>query len=104
MSDKRKSLRRLVRYKAWLVLGADKRQNCYLSDISETGARIDIDQADEVPDRFLLWLAANGAARRLCHVVWRKPRQIGVTFEQRLADDARAALQASRHTEPAGAV
>lgn len=69
-----------------------KRQGCLLSDISETGARIDIDEAEAVPERFLLWLSANGSARRICRVVWRKPHQIGVKFELRLAAADRASL------------
>jgi hypothetical protein len=63
-----------------------------LSDISDTGARIEIDNPKKVPDRFLLWLSANGSARRTCRVVWRKPRQIGVSFELHLADADRASL------------
>ena len=55
-----------------------------LSDISDTGARLDVPYPDKVPDRFMLWLTETGAARRTCHVVWRKLRQIGVRFERRL--------------------
>lgn len=90
--DKRKSLRRQIRYTAWLMAAPGELQGCLLSDISETGARIDIDNAEAVPERFLLWLSANGAARRICRVVWRKPHQIGVKFELRLAAADRASL------------
>ena len=90
--DNRKSRRRQVRYTAWMALSAEARHACALSDISETGARIDVDDADSVPDNFELWLASNGSARRICQVVWRKPTQIGVRFERRLADADRASL------------
>jgi hypothetical protein len=92
IKDNRKSKRRTIRYTAWLVLAADNLQVCALSDISETGARIDVEDTNSLPDHFLLWLAANGSARRTCRVVWRKPKQIGVKFEQRLADADRATL------------
>ena len=92
IKDKRKARRRPIRYTAWLVVGADQMQTCALSDISDTGARIDVEKATDLPDRFLFWLAANGSARRTCSVVWRKPTQIGVRFEQRLAEDDRASL------------
>jgi hypothetical protein len=92
IKDKRKARRRPIRYTAWLVVAADQMQTCALSDISDTGARIDVEKANDLPDRFLLWLAANGSARRTCNVVWRKPTQIGVRFEQRLAEDDRASL------------
>jgi len=79
--DKRKSRRRPIRYVAWAAADSGERQSCLLSDMSETGARIDVENADQVPDHFMLLLSANGAARRACHVVWRKPTQIGVRFE-----------------------
>jgi hypothetical protein len=92
MKDNRKARRRPIRYTAWLVAAAGELQVCTLSDISETGARIDVQSADDLPDHFLLWLAANGSARRTCSVVWRKAKQIGVKFEQPLAEGDRASL------------
>jgi hypothetical protein len=92
MKDKRKALRRPVRYTAWVALDQDQLHGCVLGDISETGARIDIDETKEIPDTFTLWLSTNGAARRHCKVVWRKPRQIGVSFERRITDAEHATL------------
>ena len=46
-----------------------------------------------MPDRFRLWLTANGNARRTCQVVWRKARQMGVKFDRRLSDTQRATLE-----------
>ena len=92
LNDKRKSARRVMRYTAWIALPNKKFHGCSLSDISETGARIDIDDSEIVPDRFPLFLSSNGAARRVCTVVWRKPKQLGVTFTTRLAAADRAKL------------
>ena len=85
LKDKRRSPRRAMRYTAWIAHPNKKFHGCSLSDISETGARIDIDDSELVPDRFPLFLSSNGKARRICTVVWRKPRQLGVTFATRLA-------------------
>jgi len=90
--EKRKSLRRPVRYSAWVALGGEQLHRCVLSDVSETGGRLDIDDSQTIPDNFTLLLASNGSARRNCHVVWRKPRQIGVTFKRRPAQHDRATL------------
>jgi hypothetical protein len=84
INDKRKALRRPIRYSAWLALGPDDLHGCVLSDVSDTGARIDIDETKEIPDHFMLWLSNSGSARRKCKVVWRKPRQLGVNFERRI--------------------
>jgi hypothetical protein len=86
VKDKRKALRRPMRYTAWVALEGDQLHGCALSDISESGARIDIDDSKSIPDNFMLLLASNGSARRRCRVVWRKPRQLGVTFNRIIAD------------------
>lgn len=84
IENKRKSVRRPVHYGAWLALDSDTLHDCSLSDISDTGARLDIKKSDTVPDRFVLLLSGNGAAQRKCRVIWRTDRQVGVKFEQRL--------------------
>jgi hypothetical protein len=89
--DKRKARRHRMRHDAWVVLESGERHECALSDISGIGARINITDIDPIPDGFVLLLAANGAARRRCRVIWRKPRELGVKFETRLDDRIRAA-------------
>lgn len=90
--DKRKAVRRPIRYTAWIALEGNELHGCVLSDVSESGARIDTDQTKTIPDRFTLLLASNGSARRKCHVVWRKGRQIGVAFGRQIAGSRRATL------------
>jgi PilZ domain len=90
-----------MRYSAWLALGPGDLQGCALSDISNNGARIDVDNAKKLPDEFMLFLSNNGSARRACHVVWRKPRQVGVKFQTRLARADRASLVPEPDDEPA---
>lgn len=90
--DQRKAPRRLMRYTAWIAIAPKKMHGCVLSDISETGARIDVEDSKIVPDRFPMFLSRNGSARRVCTVVWRKPKQVGVTFATHLAAADRAHL------------
>lgn len=92
LKDQRKAPRRLMRYTAWIAIAPKKLHGCVLSDISETGARIDVEDSKIVPDRFPMFLSRNGSARRVCTVVWRKPKQVGVTFATRLAAADRAHL------------
>ena len=68
-------------YDAWLVLDSGELCDCALSDVSDRGARINVHDSEIIPDNFLLLLPGNGAARRQCHVIWRKPQQVGVKFE-----------------------
>jgi hypothetical protein len=90
--DKRRSRRRKMTYSAHLIIEGNAPRGCVLSDISDTGARIDVETVDELPDRFTLLLSGNGSPRRNCRVVWRQPTQIGVDFGRRLPPDERIGL------------
>jgi hypothetical protein len=92
IKEKRQARRQPLRYTAWVAVTAEQRLGCVVSDISDTGARIDVQDSATIPDHFVLLLSSNGAARRFCRVVWRKPTQMGVKFERSLADAANATL------------
>jgi methyl-accepting chemotaxis protein len=80
--DRRGKVRRTLRIKAHLLCDGDIPELvCTLVDISETGARLTIEEASEVPDEFILVFTANGTPRRKCRVVWRHDADIGVAFE-----------------------
>ena len=96
IKEKRLARRQPLRYTAWVAVTAEQRLGCVVSDISDTGARIDVQDSTTIPDHFVLLLSSNGAARRFCRVVWRKPTQMGVKFERSLADAANACRRASR--------
>ena len=92
IKDKRKSTRRPIRYSAWVALEGDQVHGCVMTDVSDSGARLDIDESKPIPDQFDLLLTITGSARRKCRVAWRKPRQIGVLFEGRINDGNKATL------------
>jgi hypothetical protein len=71
-----------MRYTAWIMLPKNQSLGCVLADISDTGGRIGVDNIDDVPETFTLWLAKNGSARRNCRVVWRSQKQVGVSFDR----------------------
>jgi hypothetical protein len=82
--DKRKSRRRPLRHSAWLAFGPNDSHGCKLFDVSEVGARIEVEDATPIPDQFMLLLSSNGAAHRACQVVWRNSNQLGVKFVKHL--------------------
>jgi PilZ domain-containing protein len=92
MKDKRKSRRQPMRYSAWIALSAEERHGCVLFDVSDSGARIELQDSSILPEHFLLLLSANGAARRYCNIVWREPNQVGVKFEAALPESSDATL------------
>lgn len=56
------------------------RVECRIVDVSEGGAQITCNRADEVPDRFVLAYALTAAKRRTCEVVWRRGRTFGIKY------------------------
>jgi hypothetical protein len=92
IKDKRKAVRRTMRYTAWIVLEPGQLHGCALADISDTGGRLDVENANNIPDTFTLWLSSNGSARRKCNVVWRAAHQIGVAFERAVFDPEQVPL------------
>ena len=92
IKEKRSAKRQPLRYTAWVALTAEERHGCVVSDVSDTGARIDVQDSKILPDYFVLMLTSNGAARRYCRVMWRKPTQVGVKFERSLAEAVEATL------------
>lgn len=81
--DKRKKPRRAMHYPAWInqAPGGDK-QTCLVTDVSETGARLQIASPDTIPESFLLQLGNERAPNRQCRVVWRHDGEIGIHFER----------------------
>jgi hypothetical protein len=80
-AELRKSPRKHVKYQAKIILGNDQPlQPCTLFDVSQSGARLVVENYDELPAYFSLLLSANGHAGRHCRTVWRNGRELGVQF------------------------
>lgn len=54
--------------------------DCTVRNISETGAGIEVVTPLFIPDRFTL-IIQSAQLNRLCHIVWRKERRMGVAFD-----------------------
>jgi PilZ domain len=80
-AENRTSKRRLINHGARIAaLDGSELQSCRILDISGTGARLGVLQPEELPDQFLLLLSHDGKLFRLCSVVWRRSKAIGVQF------------------------
>jgi hypothetical protein len=83
LGDKRKNTRRALRYTAWIGSGENAPlRGCIVSDISENGAKLHVESAEDLPDEFQLLLSGRGGIYRQCRAVWRTKDQIGVQFER----------------------
>jgi hypothetical protein len=54
--------------------------NCLISNISISGAAIEVTSPQDIPKRFNLVFKADDS-RIPCHVVWRQEDRIGVAFD-----------------------
>jgi hypothetical protein len=72
------------------MLETGQRHECAITNISDHGAHFNVADSDALPDSFVLLLAENGATRRRCRVIWRKPREVGVKFDSWLDERIRA--------------
>ena len=52
---------------------------CVVRNLSSAGASLEIQSPLWFPDRFTLVVASDGL-RRICHLVWRSEKRIGVSF------------------------
>lgn len=83
-ANRRRTARRAIAYNAKLVASDGSwDRDCRVLDVSDTGARIKVEQAADLPSDFIRALSARGSASRCCHVMWTKDREIGVVFERR---------------------
>jgi hypothetical protein len=99
--DKRKARRHRLRRDAWVMLEANQRCECVITNISDRGAHISVADSEALPDSFVLLLAENGATRRRCRVIWRKPREIGIKFDSWLDERVRAGVKPMADTTAA---
>jgi len=75
----KRETRRRRHQSAWITLHGNQIE-CSLTNLSHGGARIVIAAATELPDRFALSLVPNIPDRKLCEVIWRHGKTIGIKF------------------------
>jgi hypothetical protein len=75
--ENRTSKRRLINHGARIAaLDGSELQSCHILDISGAGARLKVSLPEALPDQ----LSHDGKLRRICSVVWRRDKAVGVQF------------------------
>ncbi len=79
--DERRRDARIKTLRRSRILHGDdgKGMRCFISDISQTGARLRPADANAVPDRFLLQVAYDLSL--ICDVKYRSGEELGVSFD-----------------------
>jgi hypothetical protein len=79
--DNRKYPRQEIALIVRIEASDGSRVSCWLSDLSQSGARLAVGHARKLPEEFLLVLSAE--MQRWCRVVWRSDQEVGVHFVPR---------------------
>ncbi len=78
---KKRDVRRSVQQAAWITLeGGFAARQCFVHDISSSGAKITVSDASVLSGRVLLAFSRNTKTGRPCNVIWRRGRSFGVKF------------------------
>ena len=82
-ANRRKAVRRAIGYSARIIASDGSWDRaCRVLDVSQTGAKLAVEQATQLPKDFILALSQQGTASRRCRVVWAGGSEIGVAFER----------------------
>lgn len=76
----KRRVRRVRQVSAWIVVPGRDAVECQVMDISANGAKIISTMPSQVPDRFELAFTKGDDKHRVCEVVWRRGKMIGVQF------------------------
>ena len=91
----RHAINRLARFQT--VNGGLSRE-CTITDISESGARLFVAEA-EIPDKFYLLISGAKVVREECQLVWRLGGEVGVKFVTQQRNKDRSELMSRLRTE-----
>ena len=81
VAEKRVLSRKNLRQRCWVAAGPTQSfSECFLSDISNTGAKLVLERERKLPDKFDLYMTPDGSVGRNCEVVWQTGKEIGVKF------------------------
>lgn len=80
-ADRRNSLRRRTLLAGRIIFNRQSSIiNCTVRNVSESGARLEVESSIHVPDRFELDISSAGI-KMSCRVIWRHGNLIGVSKE-----------------------
>lgn len=80
-APKKRDARKSLKQAAWLTLdGGFAARHCLVQDISNSGAKITLDDATALPTHVKLAFSRDARTGRPCQVVWRRGSSAGVKF------------------------
>jgi hypothetical protein len=75
-----REVRRVRQLTARIVLAGCPDQTCHVMDLSLNGAKVLMERPSDVPSRFELAFNHGDRNRRICQVIWRRGKTMGIQF------------------------
>jgi hypothetical protein len=75
-----REVRRVRHLTARIILAGCPDQTCHVMDLSLNGAKVLMERPSDVPSRFELAFNHGDRKRRICQVVWRRGKTLGIQF------------------------
>ncbi len=80
-AGKKREARKSVQQSGWITLdGGFAARPCVVQDLSNSGAKITVDDASVMTGRLRLAFTRDARTGRSCEVVWRRGKSLGVKF------------------------
>jgi hypothetical protein len=81
LGAKKRDARRSLRQPGWITLdGGFAARACVVEDLSESGAKITVEDNNSLPAKLRLAFRRDERGGRPCEVVWHRGRTVGVKF------------------------
>jgi len=78
---KKREVRKSLHQPGWIILdGGFAARRCVVQNMSATGAKITIDDPNSLPAKLRLAFARDARTGRMCEVVWRRGKTVGIRF------------------------
>ena len=93
VAEKRNRTRRKMEHRCWVAAGPTlSLGECYLCDVSSSGAKLVLGTESQLPKKFDLYLTSDGNVGRNCEVVWQSGKELGVRFLGRVVVPLRTSV------------
>ena len=81
LGAKKREVRKSLRQPGWITLeGGFAARICVVEDLSESGAKLTIEDNNTLPAKLRLAFSRDARGGRPCEVVWHRGRTVGVKF------------------------
>ena len=80
MHNDRRNGRKSVWYPGWIAVPDEPLRQCFIEDASDGGAKLIVQDAEDIPRHFKLLLSPTAGTHRECEVRWSKIGAIGVRY------------------------